>query len=311
MSSTGKYCDLATDADHLSGAPDGHRHGLLEQRIHLAADLVTRSPLFLWDWGEAIAIQGLMVASDATGEWRYREWACSRMDLWRQIHPVPFWPDHLGSGTSLLWQYERTGDPNIIAYAEQLGQHLASLPRARTGARLLRPDKPDIDHYVWVDSLYTDGPFLCELARITGNDAYYDEAADHTEGMCASLQDEATGLFAHRYDDSAGQTNGVFWGRGCGWAALGLGHTLTLLPETHPLREPLAARLRAFAETAAELQTSHGHWRAVLDIDQTLPESSTTALIAEGLALGYAAGALNEDVLPVIQCAWSAVSEEG
>lgn len=285
-------------------------HDSLRQRIVLAADMAMRTPYFLWDWGEAIAIQALMRVGATLGEPRFEQWASSRLDLWRQIHPDPFWPDHLGPGVALVWQYERAGNQQILDYAERVGHHLASLPKARNGARLLRPDKPDIDHFVWVDSLYTDGPFLCELGRVTGNDSYFDEAAAHTEGMCQSLQDAESGLFAHRYDDTTGTTNGVNWGRGCGWAALGLGHTLALLPESHPTQSALARRLQQFAAAAAELQSASGHWNAVIDRTDTLLESSTTALIGEGLALGMESGSLGAEYARIVDGAWDAVSTE-
>ncbi len=310
MSWTERCSGLETDVNSgkASGGPSDLT--LLRHRIALAADVSMRSPYFLWDWGEAIAIQALMVASGAIGQPRYEQWAASRLDLWRQIHPDPFWPDHLGPGLALVWQYERTDDPNVLDYAERLGHHLASLPKAQTGARLLRPDKPDIEHFVWVDSLYTDGPFLCALGHATGKREYSDEGAIHTEGICNSLQDPATGLFAHRYDDATATTNGVFWGRGCGWAALGLGHTLALLPKNHPMWTVLAERLRRFAATAEKLQSTSGHWNAVLDRPETSLESSTTALIAEGFALGIEAGALGEEYGDTIERAWKAVSSE-
>ncbi|MBA2276813.1 MAG: glycoside hydrolase family 88 protein [Chloroflexia bacterium] len=280
------------------------------QRIALVADRAVRSRYFVWDWGEAIAIQALIVASGAIGEPRFGQWASSRLDLWRQIHPDPFWPDHLGPGVALVWHYVRTGEPEILEYAERVGRHLASLPKATTGARLLRPDKPDLETFVWVDSLYSDGPFLCELGRVTGNDEYFNEGASQTEGICASVQHPASGLFAHRYDDATETTNGVFWGRGCGWAALGLGHTLAALPRTHPAWNTLAHRLQRFAATAATLQSSSGHWNAILDRPDTRLESSTTALIGEGLALGIDAAALSEEYRNTVERAWSAVATE-
>lgn len=282
----------------------------LRERIVRVAGRAIHSPYFLWDWGEAVAIQALMIASDVTGETRFREWAVSRLDLWRQIHPDPFWPDHLGPGVALVWHARRTGDPAALDYAIRLGNHLGSLPRARTGARLLRPDKPDIESFVWVDSLYSDGPFLCELGHTTGNEAFIDDAASHTEGLCRSLQDPATGLFAHRYDDATGTTNRVSWGRGCGWAALGLGHTLATLPTTHPTWQVLADRFALFAATVRDLQTDSGHWSAVLDNAATQPEASTTALIGEGLALGIGAGVLDPAFQEVVMRAWDAVGED-
>lgn len=267
-------------------------------------------PMFVWDWGEAIAIQALVAASAAIEEPEYDRWVASRLELWQKIHPDPFWPDHLGPAVALVWHHERTGDRQAIEYAERLAEHMASLPVAATGARLVRPDKPDIDHFVWVDSLYTDGPFLCELGRVTGNAEHLLEGARQTEGICASLQDPATGFFAHRYDNTTGETNGVFWGRGCGWAALGLGHILSLLPPDHPLWPTLAERLERFARSAAALQGASGHWHAVLDRKETRLESSTTALIAEGLALGIDAGAIGEAYRDPVARAWDAVAAE-
>jgi len=301
---------LETDNSPTSANPESSPTDPLASRLRLVAERAMRSPYFLWDWGEAVAIQALVVASETSGNPEYRNWANSQLDLWRQIHPDPFWPDHMGPGVALVWQFEQTRDPNVLDYAKRLAYHLTSLPKTLTGARLLRPDKPDIDHFVWVDSLYTDGPFLCALGRATGMREYMDEGADHTEGLCASLQDPETALFAHRYDDATGDTNGVFWGRGCGWAALGLGHTLTLLPKSHATWNVLADRLQRFAAATASLQTSSGHWHAVLDQPKARLESSTTALIGEGLALGIEAGALGDEHANIITRAWAAIASE-
>jgi rhamnogalacturonyl hydrolase YesR len=282
----------------------------LAERIAAVADRSVKGPYVVWDWGEAVAIQALVVASRSLGEPRWEAWVGRQLELWRQIHPAPFWPDHLGPGVALIWHYERTGERAWLDYALRLGAHFASLPQTSTGALLLRPDKPDLRQFAWVDAVHTDGPFLCELSRVTGDPAWADLGATHIEGMCAHLQDPDTGLFAHRYDNASGTVNGVFWGRGCGWAALGLGHVLTVLPRTHPVWPRLATRLRALADAAGALQAESGHWHAVIDRPETLLESSTTALIGEGLALGIASGALDARYDRLIQCAWRATAAE-
>jgi rhamnogalacturonyl hydrolase YesR len=89
-----------------------------------------------------------------------------------------------------------------------------------------------------------------------------------------------------------------------------MGHTLSLLAPDDPLWPALAERLERFARTASALQGASGHWHAVLDRAETQLESSTTALIAEGLALGIDAGAIGETYRDTVGRAWDAVAAE-
>jgi unsaturated rhamnogalacturonyl hydrolase len=283
-------------------------HSKVLERIARVARKTLDYRYFLWDWGEAIAIEGLLVAGAGTGEPEYYRWVSRKIDQWIERSPEPFWPDHVGPGAALLAYYRHSHQAPLLAYARALAAHLERLPRARTGARLHRPDKPDIAHLVWVDSMQTDAPFLCVLAHVSGEDRYHDQAAEHLAGQVASLQDEKTGLFHHCYSDESGRTNGVAWGRGNGWAALGLAGTLLRLPRGHARWSWLADRFRGQVDALLAAQDPSGAWPTVIDQPGAPLEASTTAMLAHALAVGGEAGVLDERARRASDLAWAHVA---
>src|SRR5262245_50776998 len=173
-----------------------------------------------WDWGEAIAMEGLWLAYQITGKEEFGNFVRKMVQSWVSYTRDPWYPDHVGPGYMLLVLWEESGDLSVLSYAKLLGDHLIHLPRSSFGAYFHRPDLPDRAKMVWVDSIQTDAPFLCALARATGERRWQDYAVDHIMGHVQALQDPRTGLFHHNYNDAIGQKNGCFWGRGNGWAAL-------------------------------------------------------------------------------------------
>jgi unsaturated rhamnogalacturonyl hydrolase len=270
---------------------------------------------FFWDWGEAIATEGLLAAGVATGEPEHYRWVSRAIDRWIERSPEPFWPDHVGPGLALVEYYRHSGQPHLLAYARALADHLGRLPCSRPGARLHRPDKPDIARLVWVDSMQTDAPFLCALARETGEARYHDQAAEHLAGQVAALQDPQTGLFHHCYSDETGRTNGAAWGRGNGWAALGLAGTLARLPLAHPRRAWLAERFRSQVDALLPAQHATGAWPTVIDRRGAPLEASATVMLAHAMAVGGAAGVLDGRAGAAADRAWAfverAVDEAG
>jgi unsaturated rhamnogalacturonyl hydrolase len=282
------------------------RADLLEQ-VERVARKTLAYRYFLWDWGEAIATEGLLAAGTVTGEPEYYRWVSRCVDRWIERSPEPFWPDHVGPGLALIEYFLHSRQPGLLAYARALAAHLELLPRARTGARLHRPDKPDIARLVWVDSMQTDAPFLSALAQATGEARYHDQAAECLAGQVASLQDAETGLFHHAYSDESGRTNGVPWGRGNGWAALGLSGTLRRLPPAHPQWPWLAGRFRSQAEGLLVTQHPSGAWPGVLDRPGAPLEASTTVMLGHALALGAEIGILDDRARRAADLAWAYV----
>lgn len=154
----------------------------------------------------------------------------------------------------------------------------AVLDAARPVAGRPRVHRPDLERWsttVWVDCMHTDGPGLALLGEV-------DAAVELTMEAAAALQ-RPDGLFDHGYDVATGEGNGVAWGRGQGWALLGLVGTLR-----HRYDAELAGRLDRLVGALAAREDA-GRWRTVVDQQAAPVEMSTSACVA--LAVGAAVDA--------------------
>ncbi len=151
------------------------------------------------------------------------------------------------------------------------------------GARIHRPDLSGWEHKVWVDCMHLDGPFLAHLAQETGESAYADRAAALLLSHARVLQDERSGLFSHGLDDATGRPNGVYWGRGEGWALLGLVDTACALPNAHLAQREIRQRLGALIAGMTGNEQASGMWHTVVDHPETYHEPSVGAFVALGV----------------------------
>ena len=283
----------------------------LRDRVARVAGKSLTYRYYHWDWGEAVAMEGLRAASRITGEARFADFVRRMVEGWMAHSPDPWYHDHVGPGSVLVDLWEETGDLRFLGYALRMGEHLARLPRATCGGYFLRPDLPDRAKLIWVDAMQTDAPFLCRLAATTGEARWYDAAAGHISGHIAALQDPATGLFHHNYDDARAKGNGVFWGRGNGWAALGLACTLTLLPKGHARYSRILESFERMARTLVARQDGETNlWRTVVDHSETTLEASASLMFADALMRGGKAGILPAKAATAGEDAWKALWDQ-
>jgi unsaturated rhamnogalacturonyl hydrolase len=264
-----------------------------------------RYPFKIWGFGESIAMEGLLAAG---GE--HHAWAAELIGRWAHT-AGPLGADplaHVAPGVPLLQVYEATGDPVLLARARQLATVLTGLRPGAHGARIHRPDLAGWEHEVWVDCLHLDGPFLAMLARVTGEPDWFDHAADLLLTHARVLQDDRTGLFSHGFDDAAGRANGVHWGRGQGWALLGLADTIAMLPDGHPARPEVAQRLAALVGGLAATEAAPGVWHTVVDAPATYREPSVGAFVALGVGRALRHGLVAREYAPLVRRAWEATA---
>ena len=272
-------------------------------------------PYKLWGYGEGIALEALVEAGDRLAEPRYLAFVAGLMERWLAARSDVPYVDHVAPGVALLLVYERTGDGRLLDRARALGDFYVGLPQTRQGARLHRPDPPDFHSYVYVDCMDFDAPFLCALARVTGETALFDLAVDCLLGHTSVLWDAAHKLFYHLYDAAHDRTNGAFWGRGNGWAALGLVETLAQLPRSHPHYPTIAALFTQLMASLIALQTADGHWHTVLNEPSSYAEGSLPAMFGLALRRGLALGLLAEDARVAAdraeQAMWRRLDDDG
>jgi rhamnogalacturonyl hydrolase YesR len=247
-----------------------------------------RYPYRVWGFGESIAMEALLLA-EGQGE----QFASGLLRRWAHSAP-PLSEDplaHVAPGVPLLALFDRDSDQRLLARALELADILDSTPRGTHAGRLHRPDLHGWEHTVWVDCMHLDGPFLARLAQVTGEAKWSVRAADHVLAHARVLQDKATGLFSHGFDDVNGRANRIFWGRGQGWALLGLVDTARQVPRDSEIVERLRAHVAALAST----EDGAGRWHTVVDAPETYLEPSVSAFVALGVGRAVRAGLVDPD----------------
>ncbi|MDR7544885.1 MAG: glycoside hydrolase family 88 protein [Armatimonadota bacterium] len=250
----------------------------LEEVLRRVARQTLAYPYKCWGYGEAIATLGLLAAWRVTGQTHYRQAVEELFTRWREARrgELPF-ADHVTPGVPLL--ILARDDATWLTAALALGDLFRRMPVVG-GVPVHRPDLEGWTTHVWVDCLYTDGAFLALLARATGDRSWADLAVEQITAYIRVLLDQGTGLFCHGCDVATGRPNGIRWGRGNGWALLGLVDLLRFLPADHAGGEWLRSVVRRQLHALLRLQDPSGHWHTVLDRPDTYLETSVAAMMA-------------------------------
>ncbi len=257
-----------------------------------------------WGFGEAVTMLGLLTASQITGDAKYRDLVGRSFDRWwASAGDELTFKDHVTPGVALLLLAR--DDDRWLAAARALGSLFKRFP-ARRGLAIHRPDLDGWSSHVWVDCLYTDGPFLALLGRITGDATWRDLACAHTLAYIDVLWDEPSGLFFHGFDASTGRANAIRWGRGNGWALLGLVDLLRVLDQDHPSRSRLVDIVRRQIDALVNLQDHSGHWHTVLDRPDSYLESSVAAMMACAFPQAVRLGLVSDAALDAASRAFDA-----
>jgi len=118
----------------------------------------------------------------------------------------------------------------------------------------------------------------------------------------AALLQTASGIFVH------GQDGPVAWGRGNGFAALGLMEALTVLELSHPAHANVLDIYDRQMAGLRAMQAPDGMWRQIVDEPGSYREETATAMILAAMARGIRLGWLDRSSLPVVERAWRALS---
>lgn len=248
----------------------------------------------LWGFGEGIALRGLMRAGEATSDAEPHGFANAllRAYVGRGVAKSP--EEHVAPGAELLTLYQQTGGASLLDAALKLAALHASFPANERGARTHRADLPGWRKQIWVDCMDAEAPFLARLGEVTGDAKYFDQAADELTAYARLLQDEASGLFYHGYEEACG-VNGQLWARGNGWALMGLIETLAALPARHHSSAELRARLQHLCRGLAAHQHADGLWHTVVTNDTTYLEATLAVMTAYALHEAFGRDLLSRD----------------
>ena len=285
----------------------------VDAQLSLVAESLLSLPYETWNFGDSVAFEALLTASEVLDDPRYAAFAHGWMRSWA-TRATPYRRlDCTAPGLAMVRAAERFDDGRLLSAATSLADYLVERPRVGgvfatwEHSPLMHPYGPAQLHGryaamianpppgVFIDCLHFDPPYLLALGAATGDAAYWREGLEQASGYVRLLQAES-GLFDHFVLDGEPGTFGPGWGRGQGWALLGLLDVIEAA-ERIDLDEAgtaavtdLRAATAALVAAMAELQGPDGHWTAVVTDPGSGRESSTAAFMADGFARALAAG---------------------
>lgn len=296
----------------MSGEPAVGEDG---PTLRAAADLLVAYPFQAWFYGDSIGFEGLVAATDTWGEGRWASFAHGFLRGWAARRD-PWQPDdNTAPGHVMCAFCERDKDAILWDATIALAEHLAERRRIRgvsvtfeDAGRSLREPYGGVrlaDHEreiltdpgagIYVDCLHFDPPFFAHLARITGERSWAERAIDEARGYGDLLLDADTGLYHHFWLERTAAAYALGWGRGQGWALLGLLDLLELTDPFLPGRDEIGRRAAALAEAMLERQREDGSWSTVVQIPASGTETSTGAFMAAAFFRGVRIGVLPAD----------------
>ena len=151
---------------------------------------------------------------------------------------------------------------------------------------------------------WTDDMFMASsvLSRVDSG-AHGARVGELLTTYAAKLQ-RPDGLFIHAIDGPHA------WGRGNGFALLGVTEALTHLPSNWSDRARVLEIYRKHVAALAKLQSDDGSWRQVVDEPTSYRELTVTAMTTAAIARGVRLGWIDRDTyLPIINRGWTAVTE--
>jgi unsaturated rhamnogalacturonyl hydrolase len=294
-----------------------------------AADLLLTYPWKVWFWGDSIGLEGLLDASELTGDPKYLGFVYGLFKAWiaRERWRSEF--DYTAPGVALLRVFEKTRDEALLGAAKRHATYMAGFRKTASGAAVryenaafelppeLPADHPDFESWrefaervrdggpcIFVDSMHFDAPFFAALYRVTGDDAYRQLALDNALSQIELLYDPTDGLFHHFWIEQARTRNGIAWGRGNGWGLLGLVDTLVHLPAHDTGAGEIREVLRKVLRRMVELQDHRGGWHTVLNDETSYIETSIAAFMISAMSRAILHGWIEPPVYsPVVESA--------
>lgn len=282
-----------------------------------------------YEWGVTYA--GMIHAAGATGDARYTRFAARRLEaiaaLSKHFSALPAdqrptrYPlrsvvsprtlDDSGAMAAAMIKAVRTKTTgaDLRPIIDRYLAHISKNQKRLADGTLAR-DRPMPDS-LWLDDLYMSVPALAQMGKLTGDTAYFDDAAKQIIQFHKHMYVPEKKLFMHGWVAGMSEHPAYHWGRANGWAILATVELLEVLPETHPRRPAILAILRDHARGLAATQGINGLWHQLLDRPETYEETSASAMFVYGFARAINRGWLDPLVYgPVASIGWNAVAKQ-
>ena len=240
----------------------------------------------------ALAWSGSLQLTSLTGEPQWRDKALKEMQ-----------PFIAGETPAIAEPFRLTSLAGHLAFADAgtLDNDRGARALALKAAAFMTADAPTSGFRFatgWTDDMFMVSAVLSRVTTV--------EWTARLSAMLTAYADKLQrpdGLFVHAPDGPHA------WGRGNGFALLGVTEALTYLPASFPNRAKVLAIYRGHVAALAKHQSDDGSWRQVVDEPSSYRELTVTAMTVAAMSRGVARGWIDRAVYqPVIDRGWTAVA---
>ncbi len=216
--------------------------------------------------------------------------------------------DHCGAmGAGLCDVYEYDSQKRYKKYLNSAVDYISNDELRLEDRTLVRSWPREMT--LWADDLYMSVPFLSRMAKITGDDKYFDDAITQVKNFNKYLFNKTNGLYYHCYYTDNNKNGVAHWGRCNGWIVMAEVELLNLLPENHPERNNLIKILEEHIIGLSRHQDLSGMWHQLLDKPDSYLESSATSMFVYGIAKAVNEGWINESYATIAKDGWDALAQ--
>ncbi len=274
------------------------------------ADRLLEHQFQCWFYGDSIGFEGLIAASDLLGDPTYRSFSHGFFRAWA-TRRQPYQPDdNTAPGHVMCAVVGETGDAVLRAGVIDLAKHLLARRKIdgvsvtfEDTLRSLREPYGDVRMTseeavllgdpgagIYLDCMHFDPPFFAHLSELGAGTEWADAAVREILGYRSLLLDPETGLYCHFWLEKTGRVYTRGWGRGQGWALLGLLDVVAHLRTDAAGRSDVAEEALRLARRMVDYQLADGNWHALVHEPRSGPEASTAAFMATAFYRGIAIG---------------------
>jgi rhamnogalacturonyl hydrolase YesR len=228
------------------------------------------------------------------------------------LRPVlfPRIPDEAGAQCSAFIKASRVpGTVNLRPLIDTYANWMSTQQYRLSDGTLAR-NKP-LPNSVWLDDLYMALPCFAQMALLTGDSRYFDDAAKQALQFHSRMFVPEKGLYMHGWVQEMSPHPVFHWARANGWALMATAELLTVLPKNHPQREQIMSIFKAHAAGLRRVQAPSGLWHQLLDRPDSYEETSSSAMFVFALTRAINKGWLSRSTwTPIVLRGWNGLTKK-
>jgi len=261
-----------------------------------------------WGYAKSLYLYGQYLVYLRTREKKYLD----HIQAWLDLHiddkgtinrPITAL-DYMLPGNLCLILYKETKQPKYKGCADSIRKTFDTYPRTKDGG-FWHANIKSREWQLWADGVFMGMPFLVRYGQMFDDAEYANaEAVKQMLVYYKNLNDPATGLLWHAYDESGQQpwanpktkVSAEHWARAIGWYAMTLINILDVIPKNQPNRGELIRILNQLATAFEKYQDKNtGLWWQVVDkgeVPGNWLETSSSSMYTFAMWMGVQRGFL-------------------